>query len=175
MVNVGNLVLSINLRGLDISSQHGPLIFCSKRNNSKLDLLVPNTWLKVSPYKSFGRAGNSHWNYNNIHKAWLYLSLYAWNCQWSNLIANLESAIRTTTLVIDRILQFTLDDTGMWLSAAAPIIKNIPDKVLGSILRYKDKKLINNIILTKYVGSGRTLHRNLQNYVKIYQNKIQRC
>ena len=42
-----------------MSIQLGPFNFLSKRNISRLDVLVPNTWLNVSPSRSLGSWGRS--------------------------------------------------------------------------------------------------------------------
>ena len=45
--------LQIYIRGIFMSIQLGPFIFLSKRNISRLDVFVPNIWLKVSPSRFF--------------------------------------------------------------------------------------------------------------------------
>lgn len=45
------------LRGTCTSNQHGPFIFCSKRNNSRLVESNPRTWLNVEPIRLDGKGG----------------------------------------------------------------------------------------------------------------------
>lgn len=53
------------LRGVFISSQHGPLIFLLRRKCSRLEVLVPKMCENVSPFRSGGRAGNSAYEQTN--------------------------------------------------------------------------------------------------------------
>ena len=47
------------IRGILISIHDGPLSFLPSKNNSKLEVLVPNTRLNVSPFRSDGNWGYS--------------------------------------------------------------------------------------------------------------------
>lgn len=63
------------LRGFFTSSQQGPLIFLFIKNSSKLDVLVPNTWEKVSPFKSWGSCGISAWKRQRKKKKLLFKTI----------------------------------------------------------------------------------------------------
>ena len=53
------LNLRPSLRGVLMSSQHGPLIFLLRRKCSRLVVLIPNTWENVAPFRSTGSVGYS--------------------------------------------------------------------------------------------------------------------
>lgn len=55
-----------DLRGVFTSSQQGPFTFLLSRKCSRLEVLVPNTWEKVAPFRSEGSEGNSAYETNRM-------------------------------------------------------------------------------------------------------------
>lgn len=56
------LIGLLEIWGIFISNQQGPLIFWSKSKSSRNEVLVPNILLNVFPLKSSGKAGKEAFN-----------------------------------------------------------------------------------------------------------------
>lgn len=68
-----DILCNRHIRGFFISSQLGPLIFLLIKSSSRLEVLVPNTWENVSPFRSWGSREKSAWEKKYSNEPYYYM------------------------------------------------------------------------------------------------------